>query len=426
MTGISVPALRDEQRIAFRSHAVWFWPVFWPVAIALRWFLGWDAGGPLVLWIPGIALLEANAVLTALRARRGLTLTAHGIIWHKYEMRLSWSNVTAIEQSTRRGGTRLVVRVGESGQALEDVARPARLEVYANLRRFGAPIALRARRLARPAAEVVEIADRLRQEYEPPSGGLKGFLTRDTPPEEERARRSARLWIRLASGGLGLLLFGTVIVNIAPSSPDSEIAFVFKRTTGPGYMDQVLQMTNYGLTAAAPTLKFVPVDRAGHALRGVTVRTAYGSDRGLVVLPPRSSENDVLAFDGPGFRDVADVRVTVRHKERLKRPASAAEELHARRLLGTRFTDPSEDFDTLLLHNTNGVTVAVRMVCIIWEDPPAGAAQQMVRSLPIGGLISIAAFDEVRVPVTGPVRSLARSCGSVKVYYSRPAPPVDA
>lgn len=377
----------------------------------------------MVLWIPGIALLEVNAVLTALRARRGLTLTAHGITWHKYEMRLPWSNVSAVEQSA--GGARLVVRVGEPGQALEDVAVPARPEVRANLRRFGAPIALRAGRLARPAAEVVAIAGRLRQEYEP-SSGLKGFMTRDTPPEEERARRSARWWIRLASAGLTVLLFGAVIVNVAPPSPDSEIAFVFKRTTGPGYMDQVLQMTNYGFTATAPTLKFVPLDRAGHALPGVTVRTAYGSDRGLVVLPPRSSGADVLAFDGPGFRDVADVRVTVRHKERSKRPADSAEELDARRLLGTRFTDPSQDFDTLLLHNTNGVTVAVRVVCILWEDPPPGATQQMVRSLPIGGLISIAPFDEVRVPVTGPVRNLARSCGSVKVYYSRQEPPVDA
>ncbi|MCO6008923.1 hypothetical protein NE236_28510 [Actinoallomurus purpureus] len=418
-------APQDEQRIAYRSHAVWFWPVFWPVAIALRWFLGWDAGGPMVLWIPGIAFLETNAVLTALRARRGLTLTARGITWHKCEMRLSWANVTAVEQSARRGGERLVVRVGESSQALEDVALPARLEVHANLRRFGAPIALRAGRLARPAAEVVEIADRLRREYEPPSG-LKGFMTRDTPPEVERARRFARRWIRLASAGLGVLLFGVVIVNLVSSNPDPQIAFAFSRTSGSGYMDQVLTMTNYGLTATAPTLTFVPLDRAGHALPGVTVRTAYGSDRGLVVLPPRSAGFDVLAFDGPGFRDVADVQVTVRHKERSKRPAGAAEELHARRLLGTRFTEPLQDFDTLLLQNTNGVTVAVRVVCILWEHPPPGATQQMVRSLPIGGLISIAPFGEVRLPVTGPVRSLARSCGSVKVYYSRPAPPVNA
>jgi hypothetical protein len=261
----------DEQRIAYRSHAVWFWPVFWPVAIALRWFLGWDAGGPMVLWIPGVALLEVNAVLTALRARRGLTLTAYGITWHKYEMRLTWSNVTAVEQSGSRGATRLVVRVGESGQALEDVPVPARLEVRANLWRFGAPIALRAGRLARPAAEVIEIADRLRREYAPPAG-LKGFMTRDTPPAAERARRSARWWIRPASTGLGLVLFGTVIVNIAPSK------------------------------------------------------------------------------------------------------------LHARRLLGTRFTEPLQDFDV----------------------------------------------RRGRVPVTGTVRELARSCGSVKVYYSRPAPPVSA
>jgi hypothetical protein len=136
--------------------------------------------------------------------------------------------------------------------------------------------------------------------------------------------------------------------------------------------------------------------------------------------------NDVLAFDGPGFRDVADVRVTVRHKERSRWPAGAAEELRARQLPGTRFTGAAQDFDTLLLHNTNGFAVAVRVVCTLWEDPPAGAAQQMVRSLPIGGLISIAAFDEVRVPVTGPVRDLARSCGSVKVYFSRPTLGLDA
>jgi hypothetical protein len=77
---VSVTEPQDEQQVAYRSRAVWFWPVAWPVALALRWLLGWDAGGPLVLWIPGIALLEANAVLTALRAGRGLTLTARGII----------------------------------------------------------------------------------------------------------------------------------------------------------------------------------------------------------------------------------------------------------------------------------------------------------------------------------------------------------
>ncbi|WP_344259946.1 hypothetical protein [Actinomadura napierensis] len=375
----------------------------------------------MVLWIPAIALLETNAILTALRVRRGLTLGARGIIWHKHEMRLSWANVTAVEESTRWGVARLVVRLGDSGQAQEDVSLPARAEVRRNLRRFGAPIALRTRPLARPAAEVAELADRLRQEYEPPQG-VMGFLSGATSPEQERARKSARLWMRLANAGLCVLLVGALTVNVVPSSP-SQIGFFFKPTTGPGYIDQALFMTNYGTAATAPTLKLVPLDRAGHALPGVTVRTAYGSDRGLVVLPPHSTESDVLAFDGPGFRDVTDVRVVVRRKDHPKRPAIAAEDLRARRLLGTRFTNPFQDFDTLLLHNTNSVAVAVRVVCILWDDPPAGAAQQMVRSLPIGGLISIGPFDEARVPVAEPVRSLARDCGSVMVYYSRPDPP---
>jgi hypothetical protein len=104
-----------------------FWPMFWLVAIALRWRFGWDAAGPMIFWVPGIALLETNAILIALRARRGLTLTQRGITWHKYEMYLPWSNVVAVEQRVLRRGARLVVRVDEPAQALEDVARPARL-----------------------------------------------------------------------------------------------------------------------------------------------------------------------------------------------------------------------------------------------------------------------------------------------------------
>lgn len=415
-------AARDEQRVTDRNRAVWFWPVAWPVLIALRWFLGWDAWGPLVLWVPGVALLEVNAVLTALRARRGLTLTADGITWHKYEMHVPWANVTAVEHGIGRGA-RLVVRVADADQALENVALPARLAVHANLRRFGAPIALPAGRLALPAAEVAGIADGLRREYEPPSQ-IMGFLAGAGSPGRERALRSARLWTRLASVGLGVLLFGVGLANVMPSSPDAHLDFAFERTTGPGYMDQTLTMTNHGFEATAPTLKFVPVDRAGNAVPGVTVRTAYGSDRGLVVVPPRSAEVDVLAFDGPGFRDVVDVRVTVLRTEEPELPESAAKALEARRVLGDRPTEPSDDFDALLVHNVNGVDVAVRLVCILWEDPPAGQAQQMVRSLPIGGLVSIAPFEEVRVPVTEPVRGLARSCGSVKVYFSRPGTPV--
>jgi hypothetical protein len=408
-----------EQRIGYRDRTVWLWPAFWLSTIALRWLLGWDAAGPMILWVPCVALLETNAVLTALRARRGLTLTPTGITWHKQKMHLPWSYVVAVEQSVSRRGVRVVVRVNEPAEALDDVAPLARPEVRANLRRFGAPIALRAGWLARPAAEVVEIADRLRRACEPP-GSFTSSSAWFMAPDEMRARRSARIWTGLAGAGFAVLLAGIVLTDVGRPGTGDEMAFRFVRATGPGYMDQVLDMTNDGDSAVAPTLTLLALDGTGDVLPGVTVRTAYGSDRGLVVIPPRSTVPDVLAFDGPGFRRVADVRVTVRRDERVKTPSRAAGDLPAQRMLAGRITVPLEDFDSLLVSNTNPVQVSVRMVCILWEDPPPGATQQMLASLPIGGLVSIAPHGEVRVAVTGPVRKAARGCGSVKVYYSRP------
>jgi hypothetical protein len=404
-----------EQRIGYRDRTVWLWPAFWLCTIAVRWLLGWDAAGPMILWVPCVALLETKAVLTALRARRGLTLTPTGITWHKQKMFLRWSSVVAVEQS----GVRVVVRVNEPAEALDDVAPLARPEVRANLRRFGAPIALRAGWLARPAAEVVEIADRLRRACEP-AGSFTSSSAWFMAPDEVRARRSARIWTGLAGAGFAVLLGGIVLTDVGRPGTGDEMAFRFVRTTGPGYMDQLLGMTNDGDSAVAPTLTFLPLDRTGDVLPGVTVRTAYGSDRGLVVIPPGSTVTDVLAFDGPGFRRVADVRVTVRRDERAKTPSRPVGDLHAQRMLTGRVTVPLEDFDSLLVSNTSPVQVSVRMVCILWEDPPPGATQQMLASLPIGGLVSIAPHGEARVAVTGPVRKAARDCGSVKVYYSRP------
>jgi hypothetical protein len=290
-----------EQRIGYQDRTVWLWPAFWLSTIALRWLIGWDAAGPLILWAPCVALLETNAVLTALRARRGLTLTSTGITWHKQKMYLPWTSVVAVEQSvSRRGGVRVVVRVSEPAEALDDVAPLARPEVRANLRRFGAPIALRPGWLARPAAEVVEVADRLRRACEP----ARGFTSSSAwymAPEEVRARRSARIWTGLAGAGFAVLLGGIALTDVGRPGAGDEMAFRFVRATGPGDMDQVLAMTNDGDSAVAPTLTFLPLDRTGGVLRGVTVRTAYGSDDGLVVIPPRSTVTDVLAFDLAGL-----------------------------------------------------------------------------------------------------------------------------
>jgi hypothetical protein len=415
-------ASHGELRIGYRDLRVWFWPVFWPVALAVRWTLGTHHTGPMILWVLGIGLLETNAILTARRARRGLTLAPDGVTWHKYAMFLPWSIVTAVEQSAVRRGHRLVVRVSEPGQALEDVARPARLEVRSHLRRYGAPVALRAGRLAVPAAEVVEVARRLREE-QPATDGLKRFMALDARPERVRAHRSAKLWARLAAAGVGVLVFAGVVHGIfAVNSRDPQLAFVYRQSR-PGYIDQILTIINTRDSTVAPTLEFVPLDRKGRKISGVTVRTALGSDHGMVVVPAGWRGNDVLAFDGPGFRQVADVKVIVRSMVRIEaeRPAEYTEyteDLQAR-TISAGHTVQAGNFDTVLVNNPYSLPISIRVVCIISKEPSPGAAQQMVEALPIGDLTRIEPLEVGTVPVTGPAADRTRECGEVMAYLSR-------
>lgn len=411
-------ASSDELRAGYRDPRVWFWMAFWPLALLVRVALGDYHTGPMILWALGIGLLETNAVLTGRRARRGLTLTPDGITWHKHEMFLPWSAVTTVERSD----TRLVVRVSEPGDALEGMAQAARLEIRANLRRYGAPVALRAGRLDVPVDEVVAAARRLRGER-PVTGSFERFVTLGARPDRARAHRFARLWTRLAAGGLGMVLFAAVVHGIfAVPGRDPQLVFVYKRIARPGYIDQLLTIVNTQGSTVAPTLEFLPLDRHGKRIPGVTVRTAFGTDRGMVVIPAYGNGNDVLAFDGPGARQVADVKVKVRRTVRIeaKVPAEAAEELTVRRIAdGHTLPDVTGAFDTVLVTNSYRVPISVRLVCLLWEDPPPGAPQQLVASLPIGGLTRIDPLQVGTVPVTGPATGRTRECGSVKVFFSR-------
>jgi hypothetical protein len=81
-----------------------------------------------------------------------------------------------------------------------------------------------------------------------------------------------------------------------PAQSD-DLAFDFDLTSKPGFMDQALRIENRGTSGVAPVLAFTPLDGSGNTLPGVTVATAYGSDEGRVVVPPRSIVFDVLRFD---------------------------------------------------------------------------------------------------------------------------------
>jgi hypothetical protein len=98
-------------------------------------------------------------------------------------------------------------------------------------------------------------------------------------------------------------------VNKEPVSP--QLTFAFHRISGPGLMDQQMEIMNHDSLTVVPRLRYTPVDGTGAAVDGVVVTTAYGSNEGKLVVPARQTSYDVLAFTGPDAAKVADVRVDI-------------------------------------------------------------------------------------------------------------------
>jgi hypothetical protein len=414
-----LPAAR---RVGYRDRTVWLGPLIWLIILGARWLLVRDLTltWPLVIWVVGIVVVEANGVLVGMRSMRGLTLAADGITWHKHELFLPWSNVADMRLDARND-LRLVVGVVEPDLVLEGVPRFGGFEVRSNLKRFGGPIALKADRLAAPSAQIMADAEQLRQQYAA-AGGLASFADSAARPDRERAARSANVWGVLGRAGLILSLLGAFLA--APGKTHAHasggLTFRFRSISGPGFMDQVVDIGNPGGTAVAPTLAFVPLDRDGREMRDITVRTAYGSDRGMVVVPPHFSAYDVLAFVGLRSRQVMQVRAIAGSKARAASPAMPATELHAQRVDSSgNPVQVLKPFTALHVANPNSTAVSVRLVCIIWEQPPPGSPQQMLAAIPIGGLNQISPRGETTIAVTGPARDHTQLCGSVKVYFSR-------
>jgi hypothetical protein len=164
-------------------------------------------------------------------------------------------------------------------------------------------------------------------------------------------------------------------------------------------------------------LGITPLDASGEPIRGIRVRTAYGSDSGRVVVPPRTAVVDVLRFEGAGARDVEDVRVAVREVDEVD-AGTITEEAVVQRL--DRAARPVEDFEpfhAFRVSNENDVEIDVRVVVIEWEDPPPGESQQADRVTPVSSLLSIPPGGKETVRLAAELRG--RVVGSVKAYPSR-------
>ncbi|GII27850.1 hypothetical protein [Planotetraspora mira] len=196
----------------------------------------------------------------------------------------------------------------------------------------------------------------------------------------------------------------------------NQLSFTFHRINPSGYMDQTLEIVNRGPSAVIPTLEITAVDRTGAALPGVTVSTAFGTDRAEMVAPAREASYDVLAFTGSDAASVADVRVTVRGMADVAFPV-APQEVEAQTVdEAEQPTTKFGPFDAVILTNPNRGKVSVGVVCIFWEQPTDGQPQQARAVIPVG-VTAVAGDGSATIHASGETRS---GCDSLKVYFSSP------
>jgi hypothetical protein len=190
-------------------------------------------------------------------------------------------------------------------------------------------------------------------------------------------------------------------------------------------MDQALSITNASDQPVVPTLRFTPVDGAGQQVLGVTVTTAYGSDRGQVVVGTKGGL-DILAFHGTDASRVVDVKVDVTSVIAAKRVVVTRGLTLTYKDASGETVDKFGDFDKVLLTNPNDIDATVRMVYIVWDQPTdPHDAQQAVSVTPIGGLIIIPRHGTTTVQVEGDAAAAVARYGnganaiSVKVFPSQ-------
>jgi hypothetical protein len=195
----------------------------------------------------------------------------------------------------------------------------------------------------------------------------------------------------------------------------SALAFDFQLDAPLGQIEQTLWIENSGGTGLAPVLELTPLDASGEPIPGVTARTAFGSDRGEVVVPAYMEVLDVVRFEGRRKRDVEDVAVRVAKADEVA--AKAAAEPEIQRLDRGREVPYESFFDSVRVTNGDRIPIEVRVVLIEYEDPPPGQSQQFVRATPLSSLIKLAAGGAKTLRLPRELRG--RVIGSVKPYFSR-------
>ena len=197
----------------------------------------------------------------------------------------------------------------------------------------------------------------------------------------------------------------------------ADLSFRYDAIGPTGVIDQTLSIRNRGSSAVAVRLTYAPLDANGRELPGLTTTSAYGTETGRHILPAKFTDIDVLAFHGPGFRDVADVRVQVEHVEEVPFPARIRDVVRTERIdVWGNVVVAGDEYAQVRLTNLSREPVTVRVALIEYENPLPGKPQQAVDVQELGGLITVPGHGTTTVP--GPM-NFPDAFVSVKAYFSR-------
>lgn len=172
----------------------------------------------------------------------------------------------------------------------------------------------------------------------------------------------------------GALAMSSTLAGCGSSTTESDLSFSYVGSADSGFIDQTLTIVNRGRSSVAPTLEIVAVDADGQEIPDIVVETAFGSDRGALVVFG-GSNYDVLQFDGPARERVANVMVSVTSLRAVDL-APDTEPPTVEALAAGTVVSPSDMFDAVQITNDADVSFQVRVLYLEWEESAPGVPQQ--------------------------------------------------
>ena len=163
-----------------------------------------------------------------------------------------------------------------------------------------------------------------------------------------------------------------------------------------------------------PVLELRALDADGNPIDGVEVSTAFGSDRGSLLVPAHSAVLDILRFRGRGVGRVADVEATVSDLTTQAGVEVAYPEVEYLDDSGAAVAGPWEAASFRVTNPGEG-DYAVGLVGIVWAQPKQGRPQQWQRLVPLADAVDVPAGGRVEIPTKPSARG---RIGSAKAFLA--------